>query len=184
MSDDIRQNGTPSGEQGPGENSQPQPPPPPPGAYYYKPPPPPPYAQVGVPPPRRHRWLLPVGIGAGCLTLLILFAIVVAGAIGIGSGDGFGGGDHIRLIRVEGVITGGKSSEGLFGGGSAGSENLVSQLEKARKDDSCKAILIRINSPGGSAAGSEEVYDEIMRVRKKSLCLPRWATLLLRVGIT
>jgi protease-4 len=44
---------------------------------------------------------------------------------------------------------------------------LVEQLEKARKDSSVKAIVLRINSPGGSAAASEEIYNEILRVRER-----------------
>ena len=90
---------------------------------------------------------------------------MLLGAVATGASRGIGG-NHIALVRVSGVITAGKSGASLFGDRAAGSEDLVAQLEKARKDDSAKAILIRINSPGGSAAGSEEVYNEIIRVRR------------------
>jgi protease-4 len=75
-------------------------------------------------------------------------------------------GKHIALIRVSGVITGGGSSSDFFGGSTSGSEDIIDQLERARKNDRAKAIIIRIDSPGGSAAASEEVWNEIMRVRK------------------
>jgi len=169
-------------------NNQPQPPaqpqpgaPPPPGGYYmgtpprgfqpgsqppggYPPPPPPGYAWPSQPPPRKRRWWIPVTIGGGCLTLLIIFFVVIGAALNLDMGETRGG--HIALIRVTGVITGGRSGGGLFSGSSAGSEDLISQLEKARKKNSVKAIVIRINSPGGSAAASEEVYNEIKRVRE------------------
>jgi protease-4 len=142
------------------------------------PPPPPPSAQAAPPqyapgaptqPAQRRNYVLPIAIGAGCLVLLLLVLVpllIMAAAVStIGGGKGIGGG-NVALIRVTGGITGGKSSADIFGGGTAGAEDLVSQLEKARKDDSIKAIVLRINSPGGSAAGSEEVWREIMRVRK------------------
>lgn len=54
----------------------------------------------------------------------------------------------------------------MFGDSVAGSDDLIEQLESARKNKNAKAIVLRIDSPGGSPAGSEEVYEEIMRVRK------------------
>jgi protease-4 len=45
-------------------------------------------------------------------------------------------------------------------------EDIIEQLRKADKDDSVKAILLRINSPGGTAAASQEIYREVKRVKK------------------
>lgn len=91
--------------------------------------------------------------------------IVLGGLITAGSGEGVG--KHVALIRVSGVITGGGDSVDIFGGSAAGAEDIVKQLERARKSNNVKAIVVRIISPGGSAAGSEEVYNEIMRIRKE-----------------
>ncbi|MDO8587258.1 MAG: signal peptide peptidase SppA [Armatimonadota bacterium] len=119
--------------------------------------------------PRRSRWIIPTALIVGCLPWLILFTIGMVWFItklaGL-SGPVYSS-DKIALVRISGVITAGQSSAGLFGGSTAGSERIVKQLEKARLDDSVKAILLRINSPGGSPAGSQEVYDEIMRIRKQ-----------------
>lgn len=147
-----------------GQAPTPPPPPPPPGGFYN--PPPPPFQQ-----PRRKNflWVIPVSLAVGCLPWLILMVI---GLGGIFKGlSGFGGvseygGRHVALIRVTGVITGGRSESGLFGGTACGSEDIVDQLERARKNDAVKAIVLRIDSPGGSPAGSEEVYNEIMRIRR------------------
>ena len=161
MNDDLSQTPSPEGEP---QGSAPQPPLPPPGGYYYPNPP------AYTPPPRRRSWLwvIPVSLG-GCLLVIIcgvaFFALLFKGLWSLG-GEVSDYGKHIALIRVTGVITAGKSESGLFSGSSCGSEDLIDQLERARKNDDVKAIVLRINSPGGSPAGSEEVYNEIMRVRR------------------
>ncbi|MHB9038709.1 MAG: signal peptide peptidase SppA, partial [Armatimonadota bacterium] len=135
-------------------------PPPPPGGWQYAP----------CPPPQpKPRYWIPIVIVLGGLFLLFLFGVVLVGAIVAGMGGAGGAverGAHVALIRVDGVITAGSSGGSPFGNSVSGSEDLVEQLERARKSGDAKAIVIRINSPGGSPAGSEEVYNEIERVRK------------------
>ena len=126
---------------------------------HYTPPAPP------TPPRRTHWWLIPVSLLVGCLPWAILFFVFVAAIIG-GVAKNVDRGGNVALIRVSGVITGGESDNSPFGSSSTGSEDLIDELEKARKNKAVKAIVLRINSPGGSAAGSEEVYNEIVRIRK------------------
>lgn len=167
MNEDASQSPNPEGEQPQGFT--PQPPPPPPGGYFqqgpprYVPPPPPPPANG-----RRRSWLwvIPVSLGIGCLPWVILGMLLFGWMIRGLSGVSDYGGRHIALIRVSGIITAGKSESGLFSGATCGSDDLVEQLERARKNDGAKAIVLRINSPGGSPAGSEEVYRELMRIRR------------------
>lgn len=124
-------------------------------------------------PPRRNNWLwvIPVSLVVGCLPwLFIAIIVIVAACAGMSS---FGGpvtdrGDHIALIRITGVITSGSSVAGVFSNSTTGSDDLIDQLEKARKNKSVKAIVLRINSPGGSPAASEEIYKELMRIRAAS----------------
>ena len=40
-------------------------------------------------------------------------------------------------------------------------------LEKFGKDDSIKAIVLRIDSPGGGVGPSQEIYEKVLSVRKK-----------------
>src|SRR5207245_5128238 len=42
---------------------------------------------------------------------------------------------------------------------------VVQQLKKFGDDDSIKAIILHVNSPGGGVAASEEIYREVKRVR-------------------
>ena len=76
------------------------------------------------------------------------------------------GGQRIGVIRIEGAIMGGRGAGGLFGSG-AGSDDILAQIDRARRDSSIKAVVLRINSPGGSAAASEEIYKEVMRLRER-----------------
>ncbi len=61
--------------------------------------------------------------------------------------------NKIGVIPIEGVI-----SDAL---------SITRYIEKFRKDDSIKAIIIRINSPGGSVAPTQEIYREIRKTIKK-----------------
>ncbi|MCE5200210.1 MAG: signal peptide peptidase SppA [Armatimonadota bacterium] len=140
------------------------------------PPPPPPgnYQQGGyqtVPPPQqrpRPKYVIPLAVGGGCLLLIVIFFMFIAaiGAIVGGIGGAEYGGRHIALIRVNGVITADRSGGGVLSSSTSGSEDIVSEIERAARDRDARAIVIRINSPGGSPAGSEEVYNAIMRARK------------------
>jgi protease-4 len=44
---------------------------------------------------------------------------------------------------------------------------ITEQLEYARQDDSIKAVVLVINSPGGSAAYSEELYLDVLNTREQ-----------------
>ncbi|NLP41514.1 MAG: signal peptide peptidase SppA [Veillonellaceae bacterium] len=70
----------------------------------------------------------------------------------------------IAVIYVEGVIMGGRGQSSLlreYGG----TDLVIKQLHEARDDQSIKAVLLRINSPGGSAPASQEVGEEIKKLR-------------------
>jgi len=60
-------------------------------------------------------------------------------------------GDKIGVVDLEGVIL--------------DPSTVVGQLKKFGEDDSIKAIIIHVNSPGGGVAASEEIYREVKRLR-------------------
>lgn len=70
----------------------------------------------------------------------------------------------IAIIYVEGVIMGGRSQNSLFSE-YGGMDNVIRQLHEARDDNSVRAVILRINSPGGSAPASQEVGEEIQKLR-------------------
>lgn len=49
-------------------------------------------------------------------------------------------------------------------GGIFESKDIVDELDKYRKDDDVKAIVIRVESPGGTVAASQEIYNAIKRL--------------------
>jgi protease IV len=75
-------------------------------------------------------------------------------------------GDGVAVIYIEGEIVSGPSDSSPFGNAAAGSDDIIQQIEKAAEDNSAKAILLRVNSPGGSAAASQEIYNAVIRAKK------------------
>ncbi len=71
---------------------------------------------------------------------------------------GFAHRDRIAVIYADGAI---ERGEGGFdpllspGGNGLGSDDMAKAFRQAREDDSVRAVVLRINSPGGSVIGSE-----------------------------
>ncbi len=107
--------------------------------------------------------------------ILYLFGgtFVILFFVGLLSGFVFRGGqkgpeEAIAVIEVKGTIVGGESGSSLLGGMAVGSETMMQEIRAAAEDDSIKALLLHINSPGGSSAASEAVYMEILRFKEKT----------------
>ena len=45
------------------------------------------------------------------------------------------------------------------------SEKVISDLRKLREDETIKAVVLRVNSPGGSAYGSEQIWREVVLLK-------------------
>ena len=101
---------------------------------------------------KRSRALLWIVIGGGAFFLFVLavFALVYV-TLHAGKDTSLAFGDKIGVVDLEGVIL---------------SPNpVVQQLKKFGDDDSIKAIILHVNSPGGGVAASEEIYREVKRIR-------------------
>jgi protease-4 len=70
----------------------------------------------------------------------------------------------IAIIYVEGVILGGRGQSTVLME-QGGTDQVIKQIHQARDDESVKAVVLRINSPGGSAAASQEVGEELKKLR-------------------
>ncbi|MCA9231705.1 MAG: signal peptide peptidase SppA [Planctomycetales bacterium] len=74
----------------------------------------------------------------------------------------------VALIYVDGAIIPGKPEPSPFGSsGMAYSDPIRRALDKAAEDDSVKAVVLRVNSPGGSAVASEIILQATRRVAAK-----------------
>ena len=69
--------------------------------------------------------------------------------------------NKIAVVNIEGSITTGESSYGI-----AGSETIVKNVRKAIKDNSVKALVIRVNSPGGGVYASELITNSLKEFKK------------------
>ena len=101
------------------------------------------------------------------------FAAIIVGAIGE-SGAAFktasddfttefisGNADatsRIAVIDVKGTIT---SDAESFGESIANSKDIVKLIRAAKDDDSVKAIIIDLDTPGGEVTASDEIYHEL-----------------------
>ncbi len=65
--------------------------------------------------------------------------------------------DKIAVVNVLGEIVDGKSTPSFDGETNSGDENIVPAIEEARKDNTVKAIILRVDSPGGSVIASDKI---------------------------
>ena len=74
---------------------------------------------------------------------------------------GVRGRPRVALLYVVGTIVSGRSGFDGVNGSVVGSETIVDQIRKIRDDDSIKAIVVRIDSPGGSSVASDVIWREL-----------------------
>jgi len=118
-------------------------------------------------PRRRTNWALIIGIALVVFVILIggfLLAMMFALFGAMGASAELSVGPRVGVITISGPIRAGDGSGAWLFGGSRGARATMSQLRQAAEDDSVKAVVLRINSPGGSAAASQAIYKEIQRL--------------------
>jgi protease-4 len=77
-------------------------------------------------------------------------------------------GPKILLLDLSGVISEVAESAGVLEPQEVGSAARVREaLDRARRDDEIRALILRIDSPGGSVTASDLVYREIQRFRNE-----------------
>lgn len=92
---------------------------------------------------RRKKIIIIVIVGIGALFfLLIARTLVQSGSIG----------DKVAVIDITGVIS--------------RTQTVIDQIHQYRDDQTVKAIVLRINSPGGSVAPVQEIYSELKKLEK------------------
>jgi protease-4 len=76
-------------------------------------------------------------------------------------------GNIIAMYYAEGQIvdapsTGMSSTPEIVG------ETVSADLRKLRDDETVKAVILRVNSPGGSAFASEQIWNEVVKLKEKN----------------
>jgi protease-4 len=85
---------------------------------------------------------------------------------------GFRPRSRIAVIYAVGAIVSGRSGFDPINGALVGSETLVAQIRRVRDDESIKAIVLRIDSPGGSSVASDVIWRELMITREQNPSRP------------
>lgn len=84
------------------------------------------------------------------LLAVILFAVLVT--VGEDDGADFAFSDRLQVVDIEGELV--------------DSRAIIEQLKRYEDNDSVRAILLKIDSPGGGVAVSQEIYTEVKRLRE------------------
>lgn len=147
----------------------------PPQGYAPQPPQPP-------QPPRRGSMIagcftIATGIGLAFSLLLNLLLIGAQGGAGLDTTAAGPSGYHekviegegdakIVVIRVEGVIAEHPEGGGMFATPSESlPKRIRDQLERAKKDDAVKAVILAVDSPGGTVTASDQIWNELVKFR-------------------
>ncbi|HQZ82339.1 MAG TPA: signal peptide peptidase SppA [Pyrinomonadaceae bacterium] len=80
---------------------------------------------------------------------------------------GLSNGEKVAVVFISGTINTGSSSNGILNGEMAGSDTIVKAVNTAAADDSIKAIVLRVDSPGGSALASDLMWKAIEDAKAK-----------------
>jgi protease-4 len=80
---------------------------------------------------------------------------------------GLNKGEKIAVIYASGAINMGSSSKSPFGGEMVGADTIVKAVNDAAADNSIKAIVLRVDSPGGSALASDLMWHALENAKAK-----------------
>ncbi|MDE3058111.1 MAG: signal peptide peptidase SppA [Bacteroidota bacterium] len=99
------------------------------------------------------KWALGI-VGTVFLVFILFWAAVLFFLFHGGSSDEIyssGTGGTIAIVELKEPIV--------------SSESIVRQFKKYREDNSVKAIVFRVESPGGGVSASQEIYEEVKKTR-------------------
>lgn len=105
------------------------------------------------------------------LTLGIILALFAASLVYSFFISSEGLATNVALIKIDGEISAGGAS--ILGQSGVSSTDIVPELESAEKDNTIKAIVLEINSPGGSPVASEEIAHKVKESSKPTIAVIR-----------
>jgi len=102
----------------------------------------------------------PLALGLLILAALLLVFVILIISAGVSSRPGtksvaasLSFGQKVAVMKIEGEIV--------------SSESVLRQLRSYKDNNSVKAVVLRVDSPGGLPAPSQEIYQELQRFKKK-----------------
>ncbi|WP_289022613.1 signal peptide peptidase SppA [Desulfobacter postgatei] len=105
---------------------------------------------------RRHPFLFFLCVICACFTLglLAISGVAVLGAIAVNS-------------EISGAIASSRGNIGVVEvtGPIISSKKIIKDIQGFKDDDTIKAIILRVDSPGGGIGPSQEIYRELLKTR-------------------
>jgi len=89
----------------------------------------------------------------------------------------FNRGPRIAIINASGAIVSGESGFDPLNGSAVGSETLINYIRRVRRDNSIRAVVLRVDSPGGSAIASDAIWRELMLLKNDERDVPLVASM-------
>jgi protease-4 len=83
----------------------------------------------------------------------ILSFVIILFIFAFSIGYVYGKGDKIGVIEISGIIK--------------ESKPIIDDIIRFRKNESIKAVVIRIDSPGGGVGVSQEIYEEVKKLKRE-----------------
>lgn len=74
---------------------------------------------------------------------------------------------RIAVLTVDGVIQDTGAANPLFGAVGYDHQFFMDQLAMIKEDDSIKAVVLQVNSPGGGVVESAQIYDKIKEIQEE-----------------
>lgn len=99
-----------------------------------------------------------IGLGLAFLLITLGSCALMMVALGDTNSLSLSLGDNIAVIHIDDAISG---TTGVT------PEPILDQLDQALEDDSVKAIILRVDSPGGTVAASQEIMMAVRRVSEE-----------------
>ncbi|TWT26384.1 signal peptide peptidase SppA [Planomicrobium sp. CPCC 101110] len=75
---------------------------------------------------------------------------------------------RIAVLNVDGVIQDTGEASPLFGSSGYNHAFFMEQLKQVKQDDTVKAIMLKVNSPGGGVVESAEIYDKLKEIQDET----------------
>jgi protease IV len=84
---------------------------------------------------------------------------------------------RIAVLYAAGTIVSGRSRYDPLNGALVGSDTMVEQIRQIRADETIRAIVLRVDSPGGSSVASDVIWRELMIARDENPSRPLVASM-------
>lgn len=76
--------------------------------------------------------------------------------------------NRVAVLTVDGTIQDTGSASSIFGTESYNHQFFLQQLDQVKQDDSVKAIVLQVNSPGGGVVESAQIYKKIKEIQDET----------------